>query len=1063
MDESPLFEPSGIGSSFYQDLLEGLPDAVWVGELDGSVVYWNRAAEQLYGYRRDQAVGKLGHELLCSVSAGSEETHGAEGEEIWSGELHRTAADGRLLTVASRRVLVRSGGRRLVLEQSREVREDKGALRRAERDAEFLSRLSHDLGLLSDPDEVLAAACRLTGEHLDVLRCFFSEIREETGELLVSSDWRRPDLPSVAGAYRMADYLPDRVWQRGASTESFAIEDVQTHPLSHGYTAAYAHLGTRSFATAPFVRAGRWAVMLIVTSDQPRRWRPEELALLETVAARAWPLIERARGQQALAASEQTRHLALSAARLGTFDADLVTGRTVWNPAQHQIFGTDPATAVPDVESIWDRIHPEDRARMRELAAAARRTGSAHETEFRVVRPDGEIRFCVGGLAGVLDAHGRAVRLCGVTYDLTERKQLADEVHRSEQRLRFITDHAPVLIAYCGPDRRFRFANKPYTERFGLRPQDVVGRTFAEVLGPEAAASIEPYVERVLRGEPVAYETTVPYRGIGPRHMWVAYAPELDAAGRVVGFVSALVDITDRKRAEEALRASERQLSMIYESVADCLFVLAVEETPGGGGEGFRFDSINEAFLRTTGFRREQVLGKRVEDVLPQSSHALVVSKYREALRAGRTVRWEEVADMPAGRRVGEVMVTPLVAEIDGRRLLVGAMHDITALKQAEDVLREADRRKDEFLAMLAHELRNPLAPIRSAVEVLRQLGGAAPRLVAARAVIDRQIEQLTHLVDDLLDVSRITRGKIRLRRERVDLLGAVSRALESVRPLVAGRHQQLTVELPAEPLFVDGDVTRLCQVVGNLLHNASKFTDAGGQLSLRISRRGEAAEISVRDEGVGIAPEVLPRIFDLFTQADSSLDRAQGGLGIGLTLVRSLVELHGGTVEARSAGLGRGSEFTVRLPLLDVADSPGEAPGGRAAPATAPAELRRRILIVDDNTDAAETLQVLLELDGHETSLAHDGPTALRLAAELVPDAVLLDIGLPGLDGYVVAERLRARPELKSALLIALTGYGQEEDRRRSALSGFDLHLVKPVDVSALRALLRSGTTARR
>ena len=285
MDESPLFEPSGIGSSFYQDLLEGLPDAVWVGELDGSVVYWNRAAERLYGYRRDQAVGRLGHELLCSVAAGSEETHGDEGEEIWSGELHRTAADGRLLTVSSRRVLVRSGGRRLVLEQSREVTQDRSALRRAERDAELLSRLSHDLGLLSDPDEVLAAACRVTGEHLDVLRCFFSEIREETGELVVSSDWRRPGLPSVAGAYRMADYLPDTVWQRGASTESFAIEDVGTHPLSRDRFAAYAHLGTRSFATAPFVRAGRWAVMLIVTSDQPRRWQPEELALLERAKA----------------------------------------------------------------------------------------------------------------------------------------------------------------------------------------------------------------------------------------------------------------------------------------------------------------------------------------------------------------------------------------------------------------------------------------------------------------------------------------------------------------------------------------------------------------------------------------------------------------------------------------------------------------------------------------------------------------------------------------------------------------------------------------------------------
>jgi CheY-like chemotaxis protein len=375
------------------------------------------------------------------------------------------------------------------------------------------------------------------------------------------------------------------------------------------------------------------------------------------------------------------------------------------------------------------------------------------------------------------------------------------------------------------------------------------------------------------------------------------------------------------------------------------------------------------------------------------------------------------------------------------------------------DELREADRRKDEFLAMLAHELRNPLAPIRNAVQFLRMAGPASKDLPWACDVIERQTAQMTRLVDDLLDVSRITRGKIRLEKAPVDVATVVAQAVESSRPVIEARQHALDVALPpGPPLLVDADATRLAQVVLNLLHNAAKYTDEGGKIWVVVERQGDEAAIRVRDTGIGIPPEMLPHVFDLFTQVDRTLDRAQGGLGIGLTLVRRLVELHGGRATASSPGPGQGSEFVIRLPLLDAA--PAEH---QAAPAnsqrTGP---RYRILVVDDNRDSADSLAIVLRGEGHEVVTAYDGPSALEEARTSQPQAVLLDIGLPGLDGYEVARRLRQDRDLQHVLLVAMTGYGKSEDRERSRQAGFDAHLVKPVDLDELKSLLsRSAAEA--
>jgi CheY-like chemotaxis protein len=364
--------------------------------------------------------------------------------------------------------------------------------------------------------------------------------------------------------------------------------------------------------------------------------------------------------------------------------------------------------------------------------------------------------------------------------------------------------------------------------------------------------------------------------------------------------------------------------------------------------------------------------------------------------------------------------------------------------------LREADRRKDEFLAMLAHELRNPLAPIRNAAQVLRAKGPPAGEVQWATEVIDRQVHQLARLVDDLLDVSRITRGKIELRKERVELGAVVRGAVEATRPLVEKWGHALGVSLPSEPVYLDADPTRLAQVVSNMLNNAAKYTDHGGHIAVAVERRGAEVLIRVRDDGIGIPKDALSRIFEMFTQLPGSVERSQGGLGIGLTLVRRLVELHGGAVEALSEGAGRGSEFVVRLPLAPAPEDPRQRPGDAGPPAPG-----RRILVVDDNRDAAESLGMLLGMVGHEVRVAHDGLEACAAAEEFRPDVVLLDLGLPKLSGYEVARRLREAEGGSDVLLVALTGWGQEEDRRRTREAGFDHHLTKPVELEQLRRLL--------
>jgi two-component system CheB/CheR fusion protein len=517
-------------------------------------------------------------------------------------------------------------------------------------------------------------------------------------------------------------------------------------------------------------------------------------------------------------------------------------------------------------------------------------------------------------------------------------------------------------------------------------------------------------------------------------------------------------DVTDRRRAEDRLRASERRLRGVFDKAA-----LGIIEVDGEA----RLVAVNDRLCNMLGHSNEELLGMTLGEVTAPEDRSMTDQLAAE-LRDGRRDRLEcekRYLRRDGTRQWAHVCVIALRDDAGVFRGAIATIEDIDARKAAEaerdaliDALREADRRKNEFLGMLSHELRNPLSPIRNSLYILGRAAPGGEQARRALAVIDRQVQHTTRLVDDLLDVTRISRGKVRLQRERVDLGELARRTVEDHRDLFAHIGVRLEVRIAAEPVVVNADATRISQVIGNLLQNAAKFTRRGGETTLAVEQNDGFAVVTVRDTGAGIAPEVLRRLFEPFVQADSTLDRSTGGLGLGLALVKGLAELHGGTVTAHSEGVGTGATFTVRLPL-DRRRAPRltVVPAGRAPPGPA-----RRVLVIEDNSDAAQSLKEALELNGHVVDVASTGSDGLDKVRGLDPDVVLCDIGLPGMDGFEVARRIRADPGCRGVALIALSGYAQAEDLERSKEAGFDLHLAKPPDLETLeRAIADVRETA--
>lgn len=596
---------------------------------------------------------------------------------------------------------------------------------------------------------------------------------------------------------------------------------------------------------------------------------------------------------------------------------------------------------------------------------------------------------------------------------------------------------------------RFLSVNRRYSEILGYSQAELLGMRMQDVLYPEdRPVNLARRARLIHHGEPFEIEK---------RHVrkdgsviWVhnSVSRLCDSAGKPRSIISVSLDITARKQQEaEVQRGAELLDYLIHHSPSGFYIVDA----------DFRISHIN-AETQTRAFRNvNPAIGVSLDAAMrvlwPEPLAAELIAIFRHTLETGEPYVSDGLVSDRADLGEVETYNWQLlrITMPDGRYAVACFYYDTTQLRRAEQELREADQRKDEFLATLAHELRNPLAPIRNSLHILRMANGGGAGADRVHDMLDRQVKHMVRLVDDLMEVSRITRGKFELRTESVQLADVVHNAVETSKPLLEAASQQLVLSLPDQPLTLEADGMRLAQVLANLLNNASKYTEEGGCIWLGAQREGAEVVVSVRDNGAGIPPEMLPRVFDLFTQADRTYHRAQGGLGIGLTLVRNIVTMHGGSVEARSEGLGHGSEFRVHLPLATAAGAQLDVV---SQPETQAPRLRR-ILVVDDNRDSADSLEMVLQFLGADVQTVYDGQSALEAMDTYRPCAMFLDIGMPEMDGYEVARRVRQSPQGRDMTLIALTGWGQKEDLRRSHEAGFDRHLVKPADVDDLRAVL--------
>ncbi len=597
---------------------------------------------------------------------------------------------------------------------------------------------------------------------------------------------------------------------------------------------------------------------------------------------------------------------------------------------------------------------------------------------------------------------------------------------------------------------RITYMNPVAEELVGWKTQEVAGRMLSDVfqvVNEMTRLPAENPLIRAMSGRrgAAAHHSLLMTRAGTERPIDDSAAPIRDATGRIVGCVFVFRDLSERQRSQIALRESERRNRAIGESIEYGVWICDAQG---------RNTYASESFLQLVGLTQDECSEFGWTSILHPEDQETTVAAWHDCIRLGS--RWDrEYRVRGVDGRWHHILArgVPVRDEQDRISAWVGINLDISRLKSVEAELRDADRRKDEFLATLAHELRNPLATISYSLQILKKPLVDAETIALTNDMMERQVQHLVRLVDDLLDVSRVTHGKIELRLERVELAKVVARAVETAQPLIDARGHRMEISVPEPPLFLHADPVRLAQVISNVLTNAVKYTDRNGQIRLTARQHGQQAEIVVRDNGIGIAPHLLPHVFDLFVQADHSASKSQGGLGIGLTLVKNLLELHGGSIGVHSDGLGHGAAFTIHLPL--AAEHPAQPIAAFPAYPQAPPSSGLRLLVVDDNEDAARSLAMLLRFQGHDVQIACNGTAALGLAPVFSPDMALLDLGMPEMDGYEVARRLRMIPSLENIFLVALTGWGQREDRRRTAEAGFDEHLIKPPEPMILEELL--------
>ena len=1025
-----------------QVTLASIGDGVIATDTQGRITFLNSVAEELTGWTSSEAGGKL---LETVFSILNEQTR-----QTVENPVMRVLMDGRMVGLANHTILISKDGiERPIDDSAAPIRDAEGSMigvvlvfrdvtaqRRTEQYRNARLAVTEALGEGATLEEAACGVLRAVCENLSWdVGCLWIVNKEGTS-LVCRESWHRPNVQvnefmtdSCDRTFKRGEGLPGRVWSESKS--KWILEVAHDANFSRAVFAAKVDL--HSAFACPIIVGDQTLGVIEFLTKQLRQVDADLLEMMGTIAGNVGQFIERKSAEDELRRSERELADFFDNATIGLHwvgpDGIILKA----NQAELEMLGYNSKEYVgrriadfhADEEVIGDIL--------KRLFAGEKLV----EYAARLRCKDGSIKDVLIDSSGLFQDGGFVHTRC-FTRDVTERK-LAEAVAREQvQRTRTILES--ITDAFWSVDREWRFVyvNHKAEELLGRKREDLLGKNFWEEFAPAVGTEFEhAYHRAVAENVAITFEAFYP-----PHDRWY----EVHAYPSPDGLSVYFRDDSQRRHAEAALRESEEKLRLL----ADTIPQLAWMAQPDGHIFWF-----NRQWYEYTGKRPEQMEGWGWQSVHDPEVLPNVIERWKHSIVSGEP--FEMVFPLKGADeqfRPYLTRVNPLRDEEGSILYWFGTNTDISDIKQMEEALRDADRRKDEFLAMLAHELRNPLAPLRSSLQILKLPHVDTATVQETRDMMERQVDHLVRLVDDLLDVSRVMRGKIDLRREPVELATVLARAVETVQPLIETKGHRLEISLPPESLLLDADPIRLTQILSNLITNAAKYTEANGHLWLIGSREEDQAVLRVRDNGIGIAPYMLPHVFELFVQVDQAASRSQGGLGVGLTLTKNLVEMHGGSVTAHSLGLGEGSEFVIRLPLPDQKN-------------LIPQEKRKQVqrkdahptgyklLVVDDNKDAAKTLAMLLRIKGHEVQVAHDGLSALEAAKTFLPTMIFLDIGMPGMDGYEVAQHLQQMPGLEQTVLAALTGWGQEEDRRRTEEAGFDHHLVKPLDGRQLEQLL--------
>ncbi|SFE96194.1 PAS domain S-box protein [Spirosoma endophyticum] len=924
--------------------------------------------------------------------------------------------------------------------------------KRHEQQQDYLLTLGDVLRSLADPVAIKERVTQLAMQYFGVDRCWYCTI--QAGKVVIRHDAFRGDFASVAGVYPLSSFaLVKKVIDEG---RPLIVHDMTTTDLLDETLRALCLQEQVTAMVAVPLKHENSAGILCLVQSTPRHWRAVETQLMVETAERTWGTLERARAEEALRDSEtRLRTLVQNLPDYAIFRLDAAGIITEWTEGAQRVKGYTAEEAIGQHLSLFYTPQAIAAGEVDAELAQAARTGRTEREGPRL--PKNGDRIFVNEIAtAIYDGQGELTGFTKISRDITTRKAEQEQLRHLEERTRIAVEAAQMGTWEWNLLTNEVYWNEQHFELFGLQPQlqPQSPDTFSQHLHPDDRGWVMDELNRAV-WEKTLYEAEfrIVREDTGQTAWMSGYGRITDEVdGRASRMSGVMVEVTERRLAEDKIRDSQQRLQLILDSIADHAILTFDPDTT--------LTSWNTGAEQLFNYPAGEAIGQSVQIIFTPEDRATgeLEKKMERARREGQTPDERDHLRKDGSRLYIWGVLSPL-HNADGQLLgYVKVARDLSERRSMEQALRETDRRKDEFLAMLAHELRNPMSTIRSGLQILTLTVGQEHTTGpsggnATIAMMTRQTDQLVRLVDDLLDVSRISQGKIELHKQRIELAELVSQAAESVRTFYWEQGRHLQVDLPTVPIYVVGDATRLTQVVTNLLTNGARYTGEGGQVWVSLTYQHQEALLEVRDNGIGLAPDQLMAIFELFVQVDNSTARSKGGLGLGLTLVKRLVELHGGWVVAQSKGVGKGSAFYVHLPTIETVPAVMLMPVERATTLTP----SQRLLVIDDNVDAGLTLSLLLKLKGYEAHTRTSGRAGIDAAEALQPGAILLDIGMPDMDSYETCRLIRQQPWGKAMVVIALSGYGQEEDRQQTQATGFDGHLVKPVDLDALTGLLRS------